>query len=85
MRGTLVLLMAVERLGAIADTLIARGKDPDTPVAVVQDGSLSGQRVLYSTLRRAAADIAQAGVRPPAIVVVGPVVSLAEAQHGHPA
>ncbi len=82
MRGTLVLLMAVERLGVIAETLIARGKDPDTPVAVVQDGSLSGQRVLFSTLRRAAADIAHAGVRPPAIVVVGPVVSLAEAQSG---
>ena len=80
MRGTLVLLMAVERLGPIADTLVARGKDPDTPVAVVQDGSMAGQRVLYSTLGRAAADVEAAGVRPPAIVVVGPVVALAESE-----
>jgi uroporphyrin-III C-methyltransferase/precorrin-2 dehydrogenase/sirohydrochlorin ferrochelatase len=79
MRGTLVLLMAVERLGAIAAALIGHGKDPDTSVAVVQDGSLSGQRTLYSSLGRAADEIARAGVRPPAIVVVGPVVALAEA------
>ena len=38
LRGTLVLLMAVERLGAIAETLIAGGRDPRTPVAVVQEG-----------------------------------------------
>jgi len=78
MRGTLVLLMAVERLGPIAAALLAHGKDPATPVAVVQDGSTPGQRTVHSTLARAAEDVAAAGVRPPAIVVLGPVVALAE-------
>ncbi|MBS2967095.1 uroporphyrinogen-III C-methyltransferase, partial [Actinocrinis puniceicyclus] len=76
-RGTVVLLMAVERMGAIARALIGHGKDPDTPLAVVQDGALPGQRTVHSTLRAAAEDLAAAGVRPPAIVVLGPVVALA--------
>ncbi len=78
LRGTLVMLMAVERIGAIADTLIGHGKDPATPAAIVQDGSLPGQRALYTTLADAARDVAAAGVRPPAIVVLGPVVALAQ-------
>jgi len=77
MRGTLVLLMAVERIGAIAQTLIGHGKDPATPAALVQDGSMPGQRAVYTTLADAARDLAAAGVRPPAIVVLGPVVALA--------
>jgi uroporphyrin-III C-methyltransferase/precorrin-2 dehydrogenase/sirohydrochlorin ferrochelatase len=77
MRGTVVLLMAVERMGPIADALLAHGKDPDTPVAVIQDGSLPGQRALTTVLSRAAADIAEAAVRPPAVIVLGPVVTLA--------
>jgi uroporphyrin-III C-methyltransferase / precorrin-2 dehydrogenase / sirohydrochlorin ferrochelatase len=77
LRGTLVLLMAVERIDAIASTLIGHGKDPATPAAIVQDGSLPGQRALYTTLADAARDVAAAGVRPPAILVLGPVVALA--------
>ena len=80
MRGTLVLMMAVERLDPIAQTLIGHGKDPDTPVAVVQDGSMPGQRAVYTTLAHAAREVAAAGVRPPAIVVLGPVVALARPQ-----
>jgi len=80
LRGTLVLLMAVERIEAIARTLIGHGKDPATPAAIVQDGSLPGQRALYTTLGAAARDVAAAGVRPPAIVVLGPVVGLAQLQ-----
>ncbi|HEV2343375.1 MAG TPA: uroporphyrinogen-III C-methyltransferase [Actinocrinis sp.] len=77
MRGTLVLMMAVERVGAIAKTLIGHGKDPATAVAAVQDGSTPGQRAVYTTLAHAAADLAAAGVRPPAIVILGPAVELA--------
>lgn len=80
-RGTLVLLMAVERVGAIAAALIGHGKDPGTPLAAVQDGALPGQRTVYSTLGGAAADLAAAGVRPPALLVIGPVVGLARAVH----
>jgi len=70
--GTLVLLMAVERLGEVAEALVAGGRSPDTAVAVIQDGSLATQRTVVSTLARAATDAA--GLRAPAVVVVGEVV-----------
>lgn len=71
--GTLVLLMAVGRLAAVCDALIAGGRGQDTPVAVVQDATLPSQRTVVTTLRDAAADAAQ--VRAPAVVVVGEVVA----------
>ncbi|MBO2445792.1 uroporphyrinogen-III C-methyltransferase [Actinomadura barringtoniae] len=75
--GTLVLLMAVERMGLIADTLMRYGRSSDTPVAVVQDGTLPGQQALTATLSTVVEKMAAAGVRPPAIVVVGDVVNVA--------
>jgi uroporphyrin-III C-methyltransferase / precorrin-2 dehydrogenase / sirohydrochlorin ferrochelatase len=78
LRGTLVLLMAVERLPQITDVLLAHGRDPGTPAAVVQDGSLPTERVLVTTLGGLVAAAGAAGVRPPAIVVVGGVVALRE-------
>jgi uroporphyrin-III C-methyltransferase/precorrin-2 dehydrogenase/sirohydrochlorin ferrochelatase len=75
--GTLVLLMAVERLQLIAETLIRHGRLPDTPVAVVTDGTLPTQRTITGTLQSVAAQAAAAGIRPPAVVVVGEVVALA--------
>ncbi|MEO6205810.1 MAG: uroporphyrinogen-III C-methyltransferase, partial [Mycobacteriales bacterium] len=71
--GTLVLLMAVERLAEICSALVVGGRSPETPVAVISNGTLPDQQVVVSTLREAAA--AAAGVRPPAIVVVGEVVA----------
>jgi uroporphyrin-III C-methyltransferase/precorrin-2 dehydrogenase/sirohydrochlorin ferrochelatase len=76
LRGTLVLLMAVERIGLFADVLITHGKPPDTPVAVIANGTLRGQRVVRCVLHEAAGKVAAAGIRPPAIVVIGPVVAL---------
>jgi len=76
LRGTLVLLMAVERIGAFASTLIAHGRSPDAPVAVVADGTLRTQRALRSTLEKVAEDVAAEGIHPPAIIVIGPVVAL---------
>ncbi|HKR48192.1 MAG TPA: uroporphyrinogen-III C-methyltransferase [Pseudonocardiaceae bacterium] len=76
LRGTLIVLMAVERIGAFADVLITHGRPPDTPVAVIADGTLPSQRAVCSTLHEVAADVASAGIRPPAIVVIGPVVAL---------
>lgn len=75
LRGTLVLLMAVERIGLFADALL-RGRAPDTPVAVIADGTMRTERVLRSTLDKVADDIAAHGIRPPAIVVIGPVAAL---------
>ncbi|MCX9190640.1 uroporphyrinogen-III C-methyltransferase [Carbonactinospora thermoautotrophica] len=76
LRGTLVLLMAVERLGAIAKTLIEHGRDADTPAAVIQDGTLPGERVVRATLGTIAEAAEREGVRPPAVVVIGDVVRL---------
>lgn len=76
LRGTLVLLMAVQRLGAFADALLAGGRPADTPAAVIADGTMRTQRVLRSTLDKVADDVVAQGVRPPAIVVIGPVAGL---------
>jgi uroporphyrin-III C-methyltransferase/precorrin-2 dehydrogenase/sirohydrochlorin ferrochelatase len=75
--GTLVLLMAVERLGAVADELLRYGRSPDTPVSVIADGTLPTQRTIISTLEQVESRVAAEGVRPPAIVVVGDVVNVA--------
>jgi uroporphyrin-III C-methyltransferase/precorrin-2 dehydrogenase/sirohydrochlorin ferrochelatase len=76
LRGTLILLMAVERIDAFADILVAHGRAPDTPVAVIADGTLRSQQTVCSTLADVGADVARGGIRPPAIVVIGPVVGL---------
>jgi len=76
LRGTLVLLMAVERIAAFADALIRHGRPADTPVVVVQDGTLRIQRTLRSTLDQVARHVAEHNVNPPAVVVIGPVGGL---------
>ncbi|MFI9272651.1 uroporphyrinogen-III C-methyltransferase [Kitasatospora sp. NPDC052896] len=74
MRGTLVLLMAVERIGAIAAKLVACGRSADTAVAVIQEGTTAAQRRVDATLGTVAATVAAEGVRPPAVIVIGEVV-----------
>jgi uroporphyrin-III C-methyltransferase/precorrin-2 dehydrogenase/sirohydrochlorin ferrochelatase len=71
--GTLVLLMAVGRLPQVCAALVAGGRARTTPVAVVQDASLPTQRTTVTTLDAAPVDAA--GVRAPAVVVVGEVVA----------
>ena len=76
--GTLVFYMGVRRLPAIAESLIAAGRPPSEPVAVVENGTLPGQRTVTGTLATIA-DIASAeDLRAPSITVVGPVAALAE-------
>lgn len=77
MRGTVVLLMAVQNLPAIADRLLAGGRSATTPVAVVSEGTMPGERTVLSTLGEVGADVVREEVRPPAIVVVGDVVAVA--------
>ncbi|MEV7331082.1 uroporphyrinogen-III C-methyltransferase [Micromonospora sp. NPDC093244] len=74
LRGTLVILMGLKNLAAITATLIAHGRSPRTPAAVVQEATTGGQRVLRSTLDAVAAEALAADLRPPAVVVVGDVV-----------
>jgi uroporphyrin-III C-methyltransferase/precorrin-2 dehydrogenase/sirohydrochlorin ferrochelatase len=83
-RGTLLLLMAVANLPAIAATLVAGGRPAETPCAVIENASLPGQRVIRSTLAQVAEDIAEAAVVPPAVVVVGEVVSSLPGAAGPP-
>ncbi|QGQ19488.1 uroporphyrinogen-III C-methyltransferase [Cellulomonas sp. JZ18] len=77
LRGTLVLLMGVARLGDHMDRLRTHGLDPATPVAVVESGTLPGQRTTLGTVADIAARAAAVGVQNPAVVVVGHVASLA--------
>lgn len=74
---TLVLLMGLGRLGTTADELIARGRDPHTPAAVLEDGFGPRARTTVATLGTVAEVARAAGVRAPAITVVGPVVTRA--------
>ncbi|WP_327090437.1 uroporphyrinogen-III C-methyltransferase [Nonomuraea sp. NBC_01738] len=76
--GTLVLMMAVERLAAVAETLVRDGRSPETPVMVVQDGTLPTQRAVIATLSTVADRVTAAGIRPPAIVIVGDVVRVGQ-------
>jgi len=76
---TIVLLMGVNRLADSCDVLVAGGRSPQTPVAVVEDGYGPGQRVTTGTLATIGARAAEAGVRSPAVTVIGDVVRLAPA------
>jgi uroporphyrin-III C-methyltransferase/precorrin-2 dehydrogenase/sirohydrochlorin ferrochelatase len=73
--GTIVVLMGVQNLPAIAEVLRTQGRDPATPVGVVQDGSMPAEKVVVATLADVAQVSADAGVRAPAIIVIGPVVT----------
>jgi len=77
MTGTVVLMMAVENAGAIAAALVAGGRSAETPVAVVCEGTMPGERTVLARLGTLAERIAEAGVRPPAVIVVGEVVRIA--------
>ncbi|MEV5471728.1 uroporphyrinogen-III C-methyltransferase [Streptomyces sp. NPDC003631] len=75
--GTLVILMGVDKIGKIAETLVAHGKDADTPVALVQEGTTAAQRRVDATLATVAATVRAEGVKPPAVIVIGEVVKAA--------
>ncbi|WP_144183950.1 uroporphyrinogen-III C-methyltransferase [Elioraea rosea] len=74
---TLVAFMAVSTLDTIAVRLIAGGRDPATPVAVIARASLPDQSVVTTTLGACTLDVRRAGIASPALVVIGPVVALA--------
>ncbi|MET7717789.1 uroporphyrinogen-III C-methyltransferase [Streptomyces sp. NPDC005407] len=76
LRGTLVVLMGVDKIGAIAQTLVAHGKSPETPVALVQEGTTAAQRRVDATLATVAETVRAEDVRPPAVIVIGEVVTV---------
>jgi uroporphyrinogen III methyltransferase/synthase len=75
--GTLVLYMGVRRLGQITASLIAAGRSPSEPAAVVERGTMPGQRTVSGTLATIAETVLAEGVRAPSITIVGPVAELA--------
>ncbi|MFD6395642.1 uroporphyrinogen-III C-methyltransferase [Nocardia sp. NPDC060249] len=72
LRGTIVLMMAVERIDKFAAALLAGGRPSDTPAAVIQEGTLRTQRVVRADLATVADRVKEEGIRPPAIIVIGP-------------
>ena len=76
--GTLVFYMGVKALPRIAEALIAAGRDELEPAAVVERGTLPGQRTVTSTLEGIAAAAQEADIRPPSVTVVGPVAARRE-------
>lgn len=75
---TLVVLMGVGQLEQIVAQLLAAGRPPDTPAALVSWATLPQQRTLRSTLQAVAAEARAYNVRPPAVLIVGDVVRLWE-------
>ncbi len=74
--GTIVILMGVKNLPHIAGTLLSHGKDPDTPVAIIERGLRPDRRVTTGPLSGIGKIAADRGVRPPAVIVIGDVVRL---------
>ena len=73
---TMVGYMSVEGLGEFLEKAIESGFSPETPAALISKGTCRGQKTLVSTVARLAVDAKRAGIRAPAVVVVGGVVAL---------
>jgi len=75
---TLVFLMGMQNLPKIVDKLLQYGRSPDTPVAVIKDGTQPEQRIATGSLRDIVKRVKEQGLGPPAVIVVGEVVKLRE-------
>jgi uroporphyrin-III C-methyltransferase/precorrin-2 dehydrogenase/sirohydrochlorin ferrochelatase len=84
LRGTLVLMMAVENAPLIAEVLLRGGRAATTPVAIVCDGTMPTERTVLTSLGDLAESIGSEDVRPPAIIVIGEVVATAHPEHFAP-
>ncbi|MBI3455759.1 MAG: uroporphyrinogen-III C-methyltransferase [Candidatus Rokubacteria bacterium] len=73
---TLVILMGVRNLPAIVATLLAHGRPPDTPVALIRWGTTSAQETVTGILADIAAKAPAAGLEPPVVIIIGDVVRL---------
>ncbi|HSG89640.1 MAG TPA: uroporphyrinogen-III C-methyltransferase, partial [Pseudomonadales bacterium] len=73
---TLVVFMGLVGLAEICERLVAHGRDADTPVAVVERGTLPDQRVIVGTLATIARTAAEAGAQGPTLIIIGEVVRL---------
>jgi uroporphyrinogen III methyltransferase/synthase len=76
--GTLAFYMGVKNLPRIVGKLIEHGRSPDTPVALIRWGTMSGQQTVVGTLESIVQRVEEAGLKAPAITLVGEVVKLRE-------
>jgi len=70
--------MGLSSMAAITQGFLANGADPATPAAVIENGTRAGQRVITGTLESLAEKTALAGIKSPALIIIGSVVSLRE-------
>jgi uroporphyrin-III C-methyltransferase len=75
-KGTIVILMGVKNLPQIASSLIGGGMNPETPVAIIERGMRPDQRTTAAPLSEIVTVARERGVAPPAVIVIGEVVSL---------
>jgi uroporphyrin-III C-methyltransferase len=75
---TLVILMGLSKLPEIAGLLLYHGRGANTPVAVIEQGTLPEERIVIATLGTIAGDVALAGIKAPATIVIGEVVRVRE-------
>ena len=73
---TIVILMGIGQLSQISKELMASGRDPQTPVAIIEKGTTENQRVITSSLDTISCAAKEFKVKPPAIIVIGKVVSV---------
>ena len=76
--GTLVFLMGVGNLPQIVENLVVNGKDAQTPIALIRWGTRPEQRVVTGTLENIVEVVSKAGLKSPAIIIIGQVVTLRE-------
>jgi uroporphyrin-III C-methyltransferase/precorrin-2 dehydrogenase/sirohydrochlorin ferrochelatase len=77
-QASLVIFMGVHNLANIASRLLEEGRDPECPVAVIENGTMDVQRTIVGKLVSIADTALAAGIRPPALIVVGEVVRMRE-------
>lgn len=73
---TIVIMMGIRNMKRITGKLIEGGRDPETPVAVIEKGTTKNQRITVGTLANIEKKCVESGVKPPAIIIIGNVVEL---------
>jgi uroporphyrin-III C-methyltransferase / precorrin-2 dehydrogenase / sirohydrochlorin ferrochelatase len=76
--ATLAIYMGIATAGIIAERLQAAGRDPATPVAIVENATLPNQRVVRTRLERMANDLAKSGIAGPALLLIGEAIGSAD-------
>ena len=72
----MVILMGVESLQSIAEKLVEGGLKPETPVAIIESGTLPQQRTIIGKIGTIAEEAEKKQVKPPAVIVIGEVATL---------